>query len=432
MPSTTAKTNPTQPDFAALIGLDWGDKAHAIALACADGQREQQTLQHSAENLHRWLEQLQQRFGGRPVALAFEYHTGPLLHVLVQYPWLTIYPVAPVTSARYRQAWKPSGASDDGPDALHILDLLEHHRDKLSPLVQNELLTRKLEGLVQARRGAVDARSALTNQLGSVLKTYYPQALELVGKDLASQLALDFLAKWPDLISLKASRTATIKGFFHRHNLRRPERLEEHLQAIDQAVALTTDEAIVTVAMAQVALLIEQLGVLQKHIATFDDAIKTAFAQHPDAALFRELPGAGPALGPRLTVAFGDDRGRYPSSANFSQYAGVAPVREKSGQREWIHWRWNAPVFLRQTLVEWAAQTAVWCPWAGEFYRMMQKRGKSRQTILRALAFKWARILWRCWQDRTPYDEAKYMAALRKRNSPYAVSLPKAGAAQTG
>jgi transposase len=208
--------------------------------------------------------------------------------------------------------------------------------------------------------------------------------------------------------------------------------LEEHLQAIDQAVALTTDEAIVTVAMAQVALLIEQLGVLQKHIATFDDAIKTAFAQHPDAALFRELPGAGPALGPRLTVAFGDDRGRYPAAANFSQYAGVAPVREKSGQREWIHWRWNAPVFLRQTLVEWAAQTVVWCPWAKEFYQTMQKRGTNRQTILRALAFKWARILWRCWQERTPYDEAKYMAALRRRNSPYAVSLPNAGEAQIG
>src|SRR6266487_3360552 len=431
MPTTTAKTDPLNPNFAALIGLDWGDKSHAIALACPDGQREQLTLDHSAENLHRWLKQLQHRFGARPVALAFEHHTGPLLHVLVQYPWLTIYPISPVTSARYRQAWKPSGASDDGPDALDILDLLEHHRDKLSPLVQDELLTRKLAGLVEARRTAVDARTGVTNQLRAVLKTYFPQALDLVGTDLATPLALDFLTKWPDLISLKAARPATIKGFFHRHNLRRPELLQERLQTIAQAVALTTDEAIVSVAMAQAALWIEQLRALQKHIAKFDAAIKKDFAQHPDAPVFGQLPGAGPALAPRLAVAFGDERARYPSAASFQQYAGIAPVREKSGKREWIHWRWNAPVFLRQTFVEWAGQTVVWCPWAGNFYQAMVKRGKSHQTILRALAFKWARILWRCWRDHTPYDETKYLAAMKKRNSPYAVSLEKAPDGQT-
>jgi transposase len=432
MPTTTAKTDPFKPNYAALLGLDWGDKSHAVALVCADGQREQFTLEHSAENLHRWLKQLQERFGARPVALAFEHHTGPLLHVLVQYPWLTIYPISPVTSARYRQAWKPSGASDDGPDALDILDLLEHHQDKLTALVQDELLTRKLAGLVEVRRTSVDTRTGVGHQLRSVLKTYFPQALDLLGKNLASPLALDFLAKWPDLISLKSARSATIKSFFYRHNLRRPELLEKHLQTIAQAVALTTDEAIVTVAIAQVDLLLEQLRVLQKHIAKFDDAIQNAFAQHPDAAIFGELPGAGPALAPRLAVAFGDDRDRYPSAASFQQYAGIAPVREKSGKREWIHWRWNAPVFLRQTLVEWAGQTVVWCEWAGNFYEAMEKRGKNRQTILRALAFKWARILWHCWKQRTPYDETKYLAAMKKRNSPYALSIQKTAEAQTG
>ena len=37
---------------------------------------------------------------------------------------------------------------------------------------------------------------------------------------------------------------------------------------------------------------------------------------------------------------------------------------------------------------------------------------------MRALAFKWQRILFRCWQDQRPYDEAKYEAALRKHSSP--------------
>jgi len=36
---------------------------------------------------------------------------------------------------------------------------------------------------------------------------------------------------------------------------------------------------------------------------------------------------------------------------------------------------------------------------------------------VRALAFKWIRIVFRCWQDRVAYDETRYLAALVKRGS---------------
>jgi len=37
---------------------------------------------------------------------------------------------------------------------------------------------------------------------------------------------------------------------------------------------------------------------------------------------------------------------------------------------------------------------------------------------VRALAFKWLRIMFRCWKQRRPYDEQRYMASLRKNNAP--------------
>jgi hypothetical protein len=40
------------------------------------------------------------------------------------------------------------------------------------------------------------------------------------------------------------------------------------------------------------------------------------------------------------------------------------------------------------------------------------------QAALRALAFKWIRIVYRCWQTRTSYDEATYLSALKRRGSP--------------
>ena len=50
--------------------------------------------------------------------------------------------------------------------------------------------------------------------------------------------------------------------------------------------------------------------------------------------------------------------------------------------------------------------------WAGEFYRQQRAKGSTYQAAVRALAFKWIRILCRCWQTRTPYDEVVYLKAL--------------------
>ena len=56
--------------------------------------------------------------------------------------------------------------------------------------------------------------------------------------------------------------------------------------------------------------------------------------------------------------------------------------------------------------------------WAKAFYERHRAKGASHNAAIRALAFKWIRILWRCWVDRVPYDESRYLSALRRRGSP--------------
>jgi transposase len=405
--------------FAALIGLDWGDSQHALAiLDCSSGKIESSTLEHSVENVQTWLKGLEKRFGSNPVAIALETSKGPLIHMFLGIPWLTVFPIHPATSARLRRAFSPSGAKDDIPDARVLLDLLTLHRSKLRPLFSDDAQTRRLGGLCELRRKSVDQRTHFTNQLTSTLKDYFPQALALVGENLYSPMALEFLKRWPDLISLKACRQSTIKSFYYKHNVRSSEALAKRLELIGQAKALTTDEPIILAATRQVARLIGLLAEVQKHIAEDEKLIREAFKQHPDAELFRELPGAGAVLAPRLLVAFGSDRTRYQSAAELQRYSGVAPVKEKSGGRVWIHWRWNASRFLRQTFVEWACQVARFCPWSKAYYELQKKRGKNHWAIMRSLAFIWIRILWKCWKTRTPYNESRYLEALRKRRSP--------------
>src|SRR6266545_588023 len=238
------------PRPVAWIGLDWGHHTHGVALQERGRPPEETTLEHSAESLHGWLRELEKRFGGRPVALGIETSRGAVIHALLQYAWLMIYPINPVTSARYRRAFTPSGASDDLPDARVLLELVRDHAAKLRPLQPQDEQTVKLSGLVEVRRDFVDRRTQVLNQLISLLRAYYPQALELVGA-LDTELAADFLTRWPDLIALKAARPGVIKRFYYAHNLRRPDLLEKRLQLIRQAVALTTEEARVSVAVLQ-------------------------------------------------------------------------------------------------------------------------------------------------------------------------------------
>jgi hypothetical protein len=415
--------NPITPEDQppqAWIGLDWGDREHSFALQVPGGPVETDTLKHSSENLHQWLQGLEQRFGGGQVRLGLEARPGPVIAVLLQYPWLEIYPLNPLTTASYRRAFTPSGAKDDMPDAVLSLELVRDHSVKFRPLQPQDPQTLELAGLVEARRGMVDRRTAVLNELSSLLKTYYPQALSLLGS-LNTPMAWAFLKRWPDLISLKASRPGTLKRFFYQHRVRSEQRIQQRLTLIAQARPLTTEEAHVRVARLQLHQLLDQLQVFHKHLQRMNTQIKQLFAEHPEADLFRHLPGAGPQLAPRLCVAFGTDRSLYPEPGSLQKYSGVAPVREKSGQQLWTHWRWNAPTFLRQTFVEWAGQTVRYSQWARLYYQRMARQGKKHAVIIRALAFKWIRVLWKCWQERTPYDEARYLKQLIHRKSPNAV-----------
>lgn len=403
--------------------MDWGDKEHAFCLSTPDGGMEKGKLTHTPESLHAWFKKLGERLGGQPVALALEANRGALLNVLAQYAWLRIYPVNPMTSARYRRAFTVSGAKDDQPDAVVLQEILRLHPHKLTLWEQADEQTRELDLLVRARRDAVDRRTQCTNQLTLLLKSYFPQALELTGGDLTASMAVEFLGRWGDLITLKAARPSTVESFYYKHNVRRPEKVQGRLELVKRSVALTTDPIVVSTSKLQLELLLAQIRMFNKHIAKLDKQISSSFKKHPEAALFNNLPGAGPALAPRLLVAFGEDRGRYPAANNLQKYVGIAPVREKSGNQLWTHWRWQAPSFIRQSFIEWAGQTVVWCEWAKHYYQRMKRRGKGHHVILRALAFKWIRVLWKCWQTRVPYDESRYIKAMKRRNSPN-VPLP--------
>lgn len=138
---------------------------------------------------------------------------------------------------------------------------------------------------------------------------------------------------------------------------------------------------------------------------------------HPETSLFAKLPGAGAVLQPRLIVAFGTQRDRYASASEVQAYFGIAPVSESRGHSRWVHVRWACPTFLRQTFHEFAACSVSRSECVLVFYDVKIAAGKSHHAAVRALAYQWIRVLFRCWKDGCPYDERTYLQVLAKRNS---------------
>jgi transposase len=412
-------------EFAAFVGIDWADAKHDVCLQAAGSQkREFSVLEHQPDTIDAWVSTLRTRFKGQPIAICLELNKGPIVSALGKYDFLVLFPVNPLTLARYREAFTPSHAKDDPSDAELQLELLRTHRDKLKPLNPQSPAIRALEPLVEHRRRLVDDKVRLTNRLTSALKNYVPHVLQWFD-DKDTTIFCDVLTQWPTLKAVQLARRSTLERFFRAHHVRYADVIDQRIQAIKSATPLTTDAGVIAPTALVVQALVSQLRVTLQAIDDFDQAIAQRAQSHPDFPLFNSLPGAGAVLAPRLLAAFGEQRDRYTSADELQQYAGIAPVTERSGNKSWVHWRLQCPTFLRQTFVEWAAESIRHSFWARAYYQQQRNKGSSHQAAVQALAFTWIRILFRCGQNRTPYDESVYLNALQHRGSPLMHNLAR-------
>jgi len=347
---------------------------------------------------------------------------GALVAGLLKFPRVRLYPINPAQLANYRKAIVNSGAKSDPSDALLLAQFLQHYQDQLRPLKPDDVHTRELALLAQDRRTAVDQRTALTLELKSTLKQYFPLVLLLVQSKLYAQFICRLLLKWPTLAELQKAKRHTVRNFFYANNLR-GDHIEQKLDQIDQAIALTEDPALLSAGSRRAKKLAQLLLVLNQTIGEYDEQMAKLLEAHADYQIFKSLPGAALQMQARLLTAFGTDRERFHCAEQVQALSGIAPVTRQSGKTRIVSHRWACPKFLKQTFHEYAGLSINQSKWANAYYTMQRKNGKTAQMAKRALAYKWMRIIFRCWKNRVPYDEAKYIESLKRAKSPLLASM---------
>lgn len=411
-----------------FIGIDWADAKHDFHLITPQGDallgQFKQTPAAIADTVEAW----RKVSPGATIVVAIEATKGALINALLEYEDVVVYPINPAALAYYRKSHVHGGGKNDLLDAQRLVDYLRERIDKLRPLKRDSALTRELSALVQDRRGFVEQRVDLANQLTALLKQYFPAILELKPSKPYAEFFLNLVVAFPTLTDAQAAGVTKLRD--HLHGLGMKRKADAHAKAIVAAKALCTDATTIRCFARRSVAIAEQLQTLSKHIKRYDAAIKLLLPTHPDHAVIASLPGAAAKTQARIIAALGDDRGRYQDAAALQAASGIAPITSQSGRSKFVNARWATTTFLRQTFHEYASVSIAASRWAKAFYDSQRKIGKSTHMAKRALAYKWQRIIFRCWQTGQPYDEARYIERLRLTGSPIynlIAAAPKAG-----
>lgn len=403
--------------YSAFVGIDRSDSWLDLTVEAADGQLlGQRQITRCPAKWKQWLLALHRQCAGGKIAVCFEQPAANLIAFFSEFAFVEVFAINPTTLNAYRKAFVSSGAKDDDTDSHWLAKFLRQHHGELRPWTSDDPGTRKLQRLVKLRRGLVDERTRLNNQLLEHLKSYQPEILELLGEYVYSRLSIDLLRRWRHFADMQAASDEEILNFYRHHRCVRKTALTRRLKHVRESVPLCTDPAILEPAGMMTMVFLKQFEVLAESIEEMDQEIMACMCGHQDAPLFDALPGAGAVFSARLLSAFGSDREKWQSPDDLLNYSGIAPITKRSGKSKIVRRRIACPVFVKQTFHEYAAHSIRFCKWARAYYQRLKESGKKHHHCVRALAYKWIRIMFACWRNRTPYDDSKYMQSLQKKN----------------
>jgi len=154
--------------------------------------------------------------------------------------------------------------------------------------------------------------------------------------------------------------------------------------------------------------LVAALNTVRAQIDELEGEIVERLGTPADAAIFTALPRSGRVRAAALLAEIGDCRARFPDPESLTCLAGAAPSTRRSGKHKKVVFRFACDKKLRAAVMDFAGDSHHDNPWAAHVYQQARARGHGHAHAVRILARAWLRVIWRCWQDHTPYDPARH------------------------
>ena len=389
-----------------FVGDDWSEDHHDVCLMDHAGKRLASRRLPEGLTGIRQLHELIAEHAEEPdqVVIGIETDRGLWAGALAAAGY-QVFAVNPLAAARYRDRHHVSGGKSDASDAKLLADLVRTDRHNHRPIAGDSLDAEAIKVLARAHQSLIWARTRHTNGLRSALREYYPAAL-LAFEDLAHGDALGVLGRAPTPeqgahLDLPAIQSALKRGGRKRNIAARARDIRAALRSEQLAAPAPVAAAFGATTRAAVGIIAE----LNRQIAELEISLAEHFETHPDADIYRSLPGLGVVLGARVLGEFGDDPNRYTDAKSRRNYAGTSPLTVASGKKRAVLARHVRNRRLYDAIDQWALGAINNSPGARAFYDQHRAAGDLHHQALRALGNRLVGILHGCLRHRTLYSE---------------------------
>ena len=389
-----------------FVGDDWSEDHHDVCLMDQAGNR--LAWRRLPEGLTgiRQLHELIAEHAEEPdqVVIGIETDRGLWAGALAAAGYL-VFAVNPLAVARYRDRHHVSGGKSDASDAKLLADLVRTDRHNHRPIAGDSLDAEAIKVLARAHQSLIWARTRHTNAMRSALREYYPAAL-LAFEDLAHGDALGVLGRAPTPeqgahLDLPAIQSALKRGGRKRNIATRAREIRAALRSEQLGAPPAVAAAFGATTRAAVGIIAE----LNRQISELEAELAAHFETHPDADIYRSLPGLGVVLGARVLGEFGDDPNRYTDAKSRRNYAGTSPLTVASGKKRAVLARHVRNRRLYDAIDQWALGAINNSPGARTFYDQHRAAGDLHHQALRALGNRLVGILHGCLRHHTLYSE---------------------------
>lgn len=394
-----------------FIGDDWAEDHHDVYLMDEAGARLASRRLPEGMTGIRGLHELIAAHCDDPaqVVVGIETDRGLWVTALVAAGY-GVWAINPMAAARYRDRHHVSGAKSDAADAKLLADLVRTDRHNHRPVAGDSPDAEAVKVLARSHQSLIWARTRHSNMLRSALREYYPAALEAFDS-LTDRDALAVLGRAPTpaqgaRLSL-AKISAALKAAGRQRNI---DARARDIQAALGTEHLAAPEPVVAAFGATTAATVHVIAELNDQIIKLEATLATHFETHPDADIYRSLPGLGVVLGARVLGEFGDDPNRYTTAKSRKNYAGTSPLTVASGKKRAVLARHVRNRRLYDAIDQWAFCAITNSPGARAFYDAHRTAGDTHHQALRALGNRLVGILHGCLRHRTHYDEHKAWA----------------------
>jgi len=392
------------------VGIDWADEHHDVHVTDDSGAAlESFRIPHSYDGVEQMRKRLSKSSGNpERILVAIESHQGLLIYSLLEFGY-QVYPINPKSMDRYRDRYRMSSSKSDPKDAMVLANILRTDLHLYKPLPKETTADARLRRLTRAHKSLGQQKVKLTNQLTTQLKSYYPAALQVFCK-LDQKITLAFLEHYPTPSKAQAASLEEMQKFFRKQGYTCPSKVPLVYEFLQQP-SLIAPKELEEIHQNIVLSLLPVLRSLLIAIEKLAKEIIKEFRQNQAYQIFSSLP-AGEITAARLNGELGSDGLRYPTREYLQTSAGTAPVTKRSGKTQIVLFRWQCNKHLRSAFQDLARESVNRCDWAREYFMRQIKLGNKTSRAYRALANRWAAIIWKMLQEGQPFSQARLANAV--------------------